>query len=501
MTAKNHQTQAPSTPQRTTRSSSLSKTPPKTLTPPSSDPLPHPIQRSSIDPLSAFPGRKPQTLRLLRLLSPPHPPFPLFLYGPHSTGKTSVALRCFVHLRLPFVYVSLRTSHSPRTLFESVLRQLGRVERRCERGASDFVASLAEALKLKADGGMVYLVFDNLELARQDLVSVLFRLSDLVVAPERLGLVFISSVGPDSYYLNTGSVEPIPVFFSDYTDEEIYRIFSSKNQASNPKLYSSFLDVMLKPFCRITRRINDLSVVLPPLFKKYCEPLSDMGVIPDGDMKRRLFNNIQPHLVASLNQVFYVPSYHMNDCNKERGSMKRSSKKLGSNDASDVMEFHMSVSTKYLLISAFLASRNPPTLDASLFDSTGGGDNRKRKRKVSATAMERKDNEVEELLMKGPGSFPLERLLAIFQCITSVAEGTLEEEGQEEELAIGDGDGGLMSDVLLQISVLCNANFLSKSGSCPLEGSTRYRSTVDEEMALKVARSINFPLSKYIYRR
>ncbi|KAK1290033.1 hypothetical protein QJS10_CPB18g00901 [Acorus calamus] len=410
------------------------KTPPKTLAPPSSDPLPHPIQRSSIDPLSDFPGRKPQTLRLLRLLSPPHPPFPLFLYGPHSTGKTSVALRCFSHLRLPFVYASLRTSHSPRTLFESVLRQLGRLERRCERGASDFVASLAEALKLKGDGGMVYLVFDNLELARQDLVSVLFS-------------------------------------------------------------------VVLKPFCRITRRINELSVVLPPLFKKYCEPLSDMGVIPDGDMKRRLFNNIQPHLVASLNQVFYVPSYHTNDCNKERGSMKRSLKKLGSNDASDVMEFHMSVSTKYLLISAFLASRNPPTLDASLFDSTGGADNRKRKRKVSATAMERKDNEVEELLMKGPGSFPLERLLAIFQCITSVAEGTLEEEGQEEELAIEGRDGGLMSDVLLQISVLCNANFLSKSGSCPLEGSTRYRSTVDEEMALKVARSINFPLSKYIYRR
>ncbi|KAK1313304.1 hypothetical protein QJS10_CPA06g00917 [Acorus calamus] len=320
MTAKNHQTPPPSTPQRTTRSSSLSKT----LTPPSSDPLPHPIQRSSTDPLSDFPGRKPQTLRLLRLLSPPHPPFPLFLYGPHSTGKTSVALRCFAHLRLPFVYASLRTSHSPRTLFESVLRQLGRLERRCERGASDFVASLAEALKLKGDGGMVYLVFDNLELARQDLVSVLFRLPDLVGAPE---------------------------------------------------------SVVLKPFCRITRRINELSVVLPPLFKKYREPLSDMDVIPDGDMKRRLFNNIQPHIVASLNQVFYVPSYLTNECNKERGSMKRSSKKLGSNDASDVMEFHMSVSTKYLLISSFLASRNPPTLDASLFDSTGGGDNRKRKRK------------------------------------------------------------------------------------------------------------------------
>jgi origin recognition complex subunit 5 len=45
------------------------------------------------------------------------------------------------------------------------------------------------------------------------------------------------------------------------------------------------------------------------------------------------------------------------------------------------LEFHMSVSAKYLLLSAFLASRNPATLDAALFDSTGGSDNRKRKRK------------------------------------------------------------------------------------------------------------------------
>lgn len=92
----------------------------------------------------------------------------------------------------------------------------------------------------------------------------------------------------------------------------------------------------------------------------------------------------------------------------------------------------------------------------------------------------------QEMLMKGPGSFPLERLLAIFQCITSVADDSFEEEIQEEGIFAGVGKIGLMSDVLLQLSTLCNANFLCKSGSCPLEGSTRYRSTVDEEMALKV---------------
>lgn len=103
----------------------------------------------------------------------------------------------------------------------------------------------------------------------------------------------------------------------------------------------------------------------------------------------------------------------------------------------------------------------------------------------SQKSLEKKENAEQELLMKGPGTFPLERLLAIFQCLTSVAEGSIDEEEQGDEGVQG-GDGGLMSDVLLQLSSLCNANFIVKGGSCPLEGSTRYRSTVCEDMALKV---------------
>lgn len=88
--------------------------------------------------------------------------------------------------------------------------------------------------------------------------------------------------------------------------------------------------------------------------------------------------------------------------------------------------------------------------------------------------------------MKGPGTFPLERLLAIFQCITSVAEISLEDEQGNVLMESQNEDSELMSDVLLQLSSLCNANFVVKGGSCPLEGSTRYRSTVSEDMALKV---------------
>lgn len=359
--------------------------------------------------------------------------------------------------------------------------------------------------KLDCHGEMIYLIIDNVELIRSwnkssDIIPLLFRLSDILNIPE-VGLIYVSNATPDAYYSMTGSVETVSVYFPNYTVDDLFNIFMMRSQA-NPKLYSSFLSVVLKPFVRITRRIDELATAFDPLFRKYCEPLVDLKVVPDESMKRRLFDCLQPHLAASLKETFRVPSECYFEANKEGTCSKKGNiRKLSGRETYNDLDFHMSLSAKYLLISAFLASRNPATLDAALFDSTGGSNNSKRKRKSSQTVMDQKDEMAGEMLTKGPGSFPLERLLAIFQCITSVGEGILEEKQLEDGMEVESGNVGLMSDVLLQLSTLCNANFLYKSGSCPLEGSTRYRSTVDEDMALKVARSINFPLSKYLYRR
>ncbi|KAF5464289.1 hypothetical protein F2P56_014376 [Juglans regia] len=486
------------------------------------------------DLLSSFPSRRAQILELVRLLGPSNSPMlPLFIYGGPSTGKTSIILQTFRHLNRSFVYSSCLTCYSPRILFESILNQLMLHRKnamngyssvkRCEKPA-DFVNFLREALsnvinnlmgnsgKLntkrlvgQAHGNTVYLIFDNLELVRawdksSTILPFLFNLYDVLKMPE-LGLIFVSNTSPDTYYSSMGYIEPVPVYFPDYTEDDLRQIFM-RNQA-NRKVYSSFLDVVLRPFCRITRRVDELSTAFAPLFAKYCEPLSDLGVVPREELKRRLFSHLQPHIASSLNEVFKIssqpsPEAESNKEMKQKGSRRR----FAGCEEIDELDFHMSTSAKYLLISAFLASRNPATLDASLFDSMGGFDNRKRKRKSSQKSLEQKETAEQELLMKGPGTFPLERLLAIFQCITSVAEGSIDEEEQENEgLGVQRGDGGLMSDVLLQLSSLCNANFIIKGGSCPLEGSTRYRSTVSEEMVLKVARSLKFPLSKYLYRR
>ncbi|WJX77563.1 Origin recognition complex subunit 5 [Trifolium repens] len=488
------------------------------------------------DIISSFPGRSSQIHEIVRLLGPLNSPIlPVFLYGGASTGKTSIILQLFKHLQRPFVYSSCRTCYNQRILFESVLNQLllhrknaancYTNAKRCER-PSDFINFLREALtsvidnlKVKSEksisekdihggmGNMIYLVFDNFHLVRDwdkssTILPLLFNLYDMLKMPE-VGLIFISSTSPDTFYsTNMGYVEPIPIYFPDYTEGDMRQILL-RNQA-NQKLYSSFLDVALRPFCRITRQVGELSSALKPLFEKYSEPLSDKGkgVVPSEDMKRRLFSHIKPHIASSLNDVFkvsYPPSSEA-ESGKET-KLKGNLKRLERSEEIGDLDFHMSTSAKYLLISAFLASRNPATLDASLFDSKGGSDNRKRKRKASEKALEKKEMLEEELLMKGPGTFPLERLIAIFQCIVSVGEDPSDEEEQNnEESGAQCGSGSLMSDVLLQLSTLCNANFIFKGKSCPIEGSTRYRSTISEDLALKVARSLKFPLSKYLYR-
>ncbi|KZV37420.1 origin recognition complex subunit 5 [Dorcoceras hygrometricum] len=467
--------------------------------------------------IDSFPGRRSQINELVNHLGPLNSPMiPLFVYGGPSTGKTNIILQIFRFLNRPFVYASCVSCYSPRLLFESILNQvfLHRKHvgngyssvKRCEK-PSDFVhllreglATLIESLKgqmrksshkkssSRVNGNMIYLIFDNLELVREwekssSTLSLLFNLYDILKMAE-VGVIFVSNASPDMYQSDTGYAEPFPVYIPGFTEDDLRQIFM-RNQA-NPKLYSSFLDMVLKPFCRITRQVDELATVFSPLFKKYCEPLDDLGAVPNEVTKRKLFSHLQPCISLYLNEASSITSQPlvMTSVNKERTWRKGITKKFG-DESLDEIDFHMSTSAKYLLISAFLASRNPATLDAALFDSTGGPDNRKRKRKSSEKLMEQKESKEQELLNKGPGTFPLERLLAIFQCITYVLEYSSDYELQSGDLGGEYCGSSFMSDIVLQLSSLCSANFITKGGSCPLEGSIRYRSTISEDFASK----------------
>ncbi|MCL7037506.1 hypothetical protein MKW94_018557 [Papaver nudicaule] len=474
-----------------------------------------PISRYEL--LSSLPGREPQILELLDLLGPVNSPMlPLFLYGDASTGKTSSILQIFRYLKRPFIYSSCRTCYTPGLLFGSILNQLLLHRRnagngymsakRCERPA-DFINFLRDGVtklinclggntsKLDSNklgrgtqGRMIYFIFDSMELVRKwvkhsEITSMLFKLNEILKMPE-VGFIFISNSSLDNYHLNTGFVEPVPVHFPGYTVQDVTMILKQDPPNQNP-LYQTFLKDagVVSSFFKVTRRVDELPKAFTSMFQKYCEPLRDMGLVPTGfkEQKQYLYQQFRHRISPALNEIFKVPSFP----NTLESEANEVTTKRKSPDA-EAIEFHMPVSTKLLLISSYLASWNPAADDGPLFNSVGDGENRKRKRKVSEISKLKKENAEQKLIMKGPGTFSLERMLAIFQCVT-VAKSFENEEQVEDENVLGRAEVG-EADVLLQLSTLCNANFISKSGSCPLESSTRYRCVVSEEFVMQVIR-------------
>ena len=251
----------PELPRRTTRSGLLSESTGKQAKAqkPSECPLINEETITLDDMIQNFPGRRLQILEVSQMIGPLNSPMlPLFIYGAPSTGKSSVITQILQHLNRPFVYTSFRSCYNPRIFYEHVLKRLSLLVKNvkidfssslnCER-ASDFISRVREALThlnkstLQGNGKMIYLVFDSVETIHHwdqssDFVSILFKLHDLLNSSE-LGLIYLSSNGPDCYYSSTGSTEPLPIFFPNYSEDDIYEIFM-KNQ-TNPKLYSSFL--------------------------------------------------------------------------------------------------------------------------------------------------------------------------------------------------------------------------------------------------------------------
>uniref|UniRef100_A0A7I4F7I2 Orc1-like AAA ATPase domain-containing protein n=1 Tax=Physcomitrium patens TaxID=3218 RepID=A0A7I4F7I2_PHYPA len=515
---------------------------------------------STLDYMSQiFPGRRNEINQLLNLLGRPCDLIPpLFVYGPAATGKTSIVRETMRVLGRPHAYVSCRSSHTPRLMFESMLNQLlGHVRsasnnygsaRKCER-LIDFTkhlpAACAQALSRKSShdarfrsanknapkaacrtscanvDDTVYLIFDNVELSRgwtggALLLGALFRLSELTRL-SNLGLIFISSVGLDGYQASSLSREPLSMYFRDYNDSELNQILLL--QRPNVDLYASFLSAVLKTFSRACRRVTELSRSLEPLYEKYCEPMLRGATTPDDNGKRQRYAMLQPYIRPALSQTLIInsstPGPKRSKIDQSGGNLARTKstprRTLSSGKDVQDMAFEMPQCSKYLLLAAYIASRNAATLDAALFDAGDGarGSSRKR-RKNSSSAMERKEAEAHEQQMKGPGSFPLERLLAIFRCIVvesdsapsngfgSFHSGPLFNGNLEEAEGDGHMTEELSADVLMQLSTLVSVNLLSKSSTNPLDGNARYRCNVDGNLIQKVARSVQFPLSKYL---
>lgn len=277
------------------------------------------IRPSAMEPrdllTEAFPRRGRQIDDLLNLLGGPFDPLPpLLVYGGTGVGKSRVVRAVLEALERPYAIASWRCHVTLREGMEAIVNQLvGHVRSssnkygsyRQIKKSSDFTTIIPEAVakavdrnnvrkKGKADPERdkkkeniktdkisedqseiatcqptVYIVWDNIEILK-DWEGGIRMLTSFLRLPEisgqkNLSIIMISSLGWDCFRCDTGSREPIPLNFSDYTDEDLIEILGRKHSNSSP--YISFLRTVVPAVARATLVLGEVERVVEGLYR------------------------------------------------------------------------------------------------------------------------------------------------------------------------------------------------------------------------------------------
>lgn len=138
--------------------------------------------------------------------------------------------------------------------------------------------------------------------------------------------------------------------------------------------------------------------------------------------------------------------------------------------------------TKFLLISAYLASHNPADTDVKIFTHHRSG-RRKRRRSHQSTESSRISTRDK---LKFPKQFPSERMYAIFSSLVS------------EMLGIGDAARACTIDLNVQVTSLVHLNLLVQTSSFGDLDQIRLRCNVDKNIVEIICKQIGLNLHKYL---
>ncbi|KAA6423708.1 MAG: origin recognition complex subunit 5 [Trebouxia sp. A1-2] len=386
-----------------------------------------------------WPGREEQIQKLVNGVSTAGAPL-LFVCGPSSTGKTSVVRRGlwkvvhFVssgdHQFKPDEYVGVAPPQKPAK----------------------------------------YIVVDHVErIADSGLLAVLLKAREITGA--NVGLILISSVSWGSSIFECDTlrvVRPMQLAFPAYEDDVLTKIIAlGCPPKEDVESYVRFIGSYMYDFARVSRRLEDLQKVIQHLYPMYLQPVRDGKI--ERDNATALFAAFAPHFreaVANFTSgaaaASFVPKHH-----KPRADAKP----IGG------LDFELPYNSKLLLLAAYIASRNRPNLDNRLFD-TGPG---KRRRK-NAMASDRQAEGAKEAQLRGPITFPQERLLSYFWNL-------LKSEGADDEAAAWDERAAQQqqsAEVFMLLRSLASGDMLDDG---------KYQCNIKDELAQKLAHNLQINLN------
>ncbi|CAG8606120.1 23050_t:CDS:2 [Gigaspora rosea] len=376
-----------------------------------------------------FPGRTRQIETLLNWFGTPKEKTPptIFIHGNRALGKTELIKRLFKlgFTSRQFSFLDCRVCYSIEDLFEIILNDLTGEQLSC-KSINDFVMNLQEICEIGSETR--YMIFDNADVL-WDLFSTLTpALLTLPQWAKRQSLIH----------------ELIQILMKSCPDDE------------DPCFYKAFVENICNSFYENCDLI-DFFRLLPDLFDKFVEPIQEER--------------------ATRNDISLL-------CNELKSYFNETLDKLYLQDISAGSYIPQNLDQRYFATKACEKPRLPrvPKKQKLSHDSPA---------KVSMTAVKdyKRDNELlkSQLIrkrlpqqLKGPQSFELERVLAIFQSIYY----------NHRNIQTIDIHQQIESFVAHHL-VVCTVPY-------DRLGSREYRCNVSYHCVKQVSRDIGFDLSKYL---
>ncbi|XP_023328261.1 origin recognition complex subunit 5-like isoform X2 [Eurytemora carolleeae] len=399
-------------------------------------------------------------------------PETIFLHGLGATGKTRVIKWVLETEQIQHAVFHCVEMYNVRLMLESLVVQLtGEESRKCEN-ISEFISFLGQELNPKQVYVILFEESERFRDADSHLKHVFCRLQELTGL--NICCIFESRIDWTRFLPNRGLPYPYIIHFPQYKKGEMTELLISQLPGEKSwEFKRDFISLVQSIFFMVARSFTELSHIAGLHYSEYCRPV-DSGECKETDTKKLWFN-IDKDLKKCLSVVHLreVSSQQLRELQKQKEEQEEQDTGVGGVIALNPTRLSVELPfySKFLLISAYLASYNPAKTDKRFFVKHHG---KQRKTSQSIKAKEKFNSQ-----LTGPKQFPLERMLAIFYNVI------------EERV-------NPTANIYTQISSLVRLQLITAVGTDQMD-QPKYKCNVTLEFIRTISKSLQFEIQKYLY--
>jgi len=401
-------------------------------------------------------------------------PGAIFTFGVAATGKTKTLNWFLKECNIQHASFNCVEGYSTKLMLEQILKQLLGNHMKCDN-MSEFLCHLRQELVPETRFVIVLEISDRLRDMDGNLLQVFLRLQELTGL--NICCVLESRLDWSKFRPPQDVPTPIIVHFPQYVRDELTEIVAKALPGERPDSFKhGFAGMVLNVFETVTRSATELIHISVINYQEYCRPIQQ-GECTQDDVKK-LWLNIEKPLRKCLSTVSlreisssqYLAVQKENEKEESRLEETTDFRPLNTTNVNRIT-VELPYYSKFLLISAYLASYNPQKSDKRFFVKHHG---KQRKTVAMIKAKEKMNSQ-----LTGPKPFPMDRMLAIFYNIV------------EDRV-------NPTANIYSQISSLVSLQLLTAIGLECLD-QPKYKCNVSLDFIRNVCRTVHFDIYKYLY--